>query len=510
MKFHASRDCTYSMYFPRSCYLAILLLLMHAAGAERPNIVLINADDLGWAEVGCYGQKKIRTPNLDRLASEGQRWVYFYSGAPVCSPSRNVLLTGKHTGNCDVQDLKRVDACENWRDLKGDWPIRTETYTLPEALKKAGYTTAVFGKWGIGDFGSTGAPDKHGVDRFYGYTDQKACHTYYPPYLWNDGKKEMLNTSLTAATIGHGSQPQGEVLVDTYRAEKHSSDLITDKMLEFVRGQAQGKKPFFLYYAPLEPHVAIQPLQEWIDRYPRDWDKRPYRGENGYLPHPRPRAAYAGMISQMDHNVGRLLKTLETCGLEKNTIVIFTSDNGTTHDAGGVDHAFFNSVGSLKGLKGQLYEGGIRVPGIIRWPGKISPGRIITQPAFHADVMPTLCTLAGADAGSPLGTDLSPILFGKKTALKDRRPLVWAGGGYGGQVAVRFDTMKVMRRNLFPGKKPANWEVYDISRDPSETHNLASSRRDLIKMAVSVLDKEYKPSPGFSALRYKAPEQTDK
>ena len=245
---------------------AFSLLMLSVAEAARPNVVLINADDLGWAEVGCYGQKKIKTPNIDKLASEGQRWVYFYSGAPVCSPSRNVLMTGKHTGNCDVQDLKRVDAGENWRDLKGDWPIRTETYTLPEAMKKAGYATAVFGKWGIGDFGSTGAPDKHGVDRFYGYTDQKACHTYYPPYLWNDGKKEVLNTSLTAATIGHGSQPKGEVLADTYRAEQHSSDLIADKMLEFVKEKAHGKQPFFLYYAPLEPHVAMQPLQEWIDR----------------------------------------------------------------------------------------------------------------------------------------------------------------------------------------------------------------------------------------------------
>ena len=174
----------------------IFLLSIHAAGAERPNIVLINADNLGWAEVGCYVQKKIKTLNLDKLASESQRWVYFYSSAPVCSPSRNVLLTGKHTDNCDVQDLKRVDARENWRDLKGDWPIRTKTYTLPEALKKAGYTTAVFGKWGIGDFGTTSAPDKHGVDRFYGYTDQKSCHTYYPPYLRNDGKKKIPNPSL--------------------------------------------------------------------------------------------------------------------------------------------------------------------------------------------------------------------------------------------------------------------------------------------------------------------------
>ena len=322
--------------------------------------------------------------------------------------------------------------------------------------------------------------------------------------------REVLNTSLTAATIGHGSQPKGEVLAETYRAEQHSSDLIADRMLEFVKEKAREKKPFFLYYAPLEPHVAMQPLQEWIDRYPREWDKRPYRGAHGYLPHPRPRAAYAGMISQMDYNVGRLLDTLKSCGLERDTIVIFTSDNGTTHDAGGVDHRFFHSVANLKGLKGQLYEGGIRVPGIIRWPGKIAPGKTISQPAFHEDVMPTLCALAGADAGSPLGIDLSSVLLGKKSALKDRKPMVWAGGGYGGQVAVRFDAKKVIRRNLFPGKKPGNREVCDIVKDPAEKNDIAVENRDLIDRAIAILDKEYKPAPGFQALRYKAPEQPAK
>lgn len=488
-------------------YLAACLLSFPAGGEERPNVVLINADDLGWAELGCYGQQKIKTPNLDRLASEGQRWVYFYSGAPVCSPSRNVLMTGRHTGDCDVQDLKRVDDGENWRDLKGDWPIARETRTLPEVMKKAGYATAVFGKWGIGDFGSTGAPDKHGVDRFYGYTDQRACHTYYPPFLWNDGRKEALNTALTTATLGHDSQPKGDVLADTYRAEQHSSDLIADRMLEFVREKAREKKPFFLYYAPLEPHVAMQPLQQWIDLYPREWDRRPYRGEHGYLPHPRPRAAYAGMISQMDNNVGRLLGALKSCGIERNTIVIFTSDNGTTHDVGGVDHHFFHSVAGLKGLKGQLYEGGIRVPGMMRWPGRIAPGTTVAQPAYHADIMPTLCALTGADAGEVKGVDLSSILLGQKTSLENRRPLVWAGGGYGGQVAVRFDHMKVIRRNLFPGKKPTNWEVYDIEKDPAETNDIAAAHRDLIDRAISILDKEYKAAAGFPALRYKAPEQ---
>lgn len=488
---------------------AACALCCFASQGAKPNIVLINADDLGWAEVGCYGQKKIKTPHIDKLAAQGQKWTYFYSGAPVCSPSRNVLMTGRHTGVNDVQDLKRVDPGESWDDLRaGDWPIAKDAYTLPEALKKAGYATAIFGKWGIGEFGTTGAPDKHGVDRFYGYTDQKACHSYYPPFIWDDGEKVALNKKNPPATIGHifGPLPKGKINADDYRGEIHSSDLIADKMLEFVKARSDHKQPFFLYYAPLEPHVPLQPTQKWIDEYPTKWDPTPFRGGTGYLPHPRPKAAYAAMISQMDHNVGRLLDTLKACGLENNTIVIFTSDNGTTHDVGGVDHKFFNSVAGLRGLKGQLYEGGIRVPGIIKWPGKVTPGTIIDQPAYHADIMPTLCAIVGAKPGKPLGTDLTPVILGKKKSLPNRNPMVWAGGGYGGQVAVRLGDMKVVRRNLFPKKKPDNWEVYDISKDPFEKNNLAAQHRDLIDKAIAILDREYRPSPGFPSLQYKAKE----
>lgn len=469
------------------------------ADAAKPNIVLINADDLGWAELGCYGQEKIKTPNLDKLASQGQRWTQFYSGAPVCSPSRNVLMTGCHTGQTDVQDLKRVNPKEKTDDLKGDWPITKKAYTLPEAMKKAGYDTGVFGKWGLGEFGTSGAPDKHGIDRFYGYTDQRMCHTYYPPFLWNDGKKEVINTP---GIPGHMTKLEGEVRAEDYRGQTHSSDLIADKMLEYVKEKAKSGKSFFLYYAPLEPHVAMQPLQMWVDVYPREWDKQPYRGRGGYLPHPRPRAAYAGMISQMDANVGRLMKALHDLGLDENTVVIFTSDNGTTHDVGGVDHRFFNSVAGLRGLKGSLHEGGIRVPGIIRWTGKIKPD-IIEQPAYAADIMPTLCRLADADAGKPAGIDLSPVVLGKQKSIANRRPMVWAGGGYGGQVAVRIGDMKVMRKDLLPGKMPKDWEVYNLADDPTERTNLAESQGQLIEQAINILDEDYKPSRGFPALRYK-------
>ncbi len=300
--------------------------------AQKPNIIVILADDLGWNELGCYGQQKIRTPNLDRLAAEGQRWTQFYSGAPTCSASRNVLLTGRHTGGVTVQDLKRADPKETPHDLRGDWPMAAETYTIHRALAAAGYTTAAFGKWGMGEYGSPGAPDRHGVQTFFGYTDHRMCHTFYPPFLWKDGVKIPINTP---GVPGHARQPEGEVKADTYRGQKHASEAILEEALEFVSTAAGASTPFFLYYCPLEPHVAMQPPQQWVDAYPEEWDAAPYRGENGYLPHPRPRAAYAATISFLDDHVGQLMRRLRETGADKNTLVVFTSDNGTTHDVGG-------------------------------------------------------------------------------------------------------------------------------------------------------------------------------
>jgi len=494
----------------RSCIL-LAALWQTAVAAPKPNIVLINVDDLGYAEIGCFGQEKIKTPNLDQMAAEGQRWTNYYSGAPVCSPSRNVLLTGRHGGGCAVQDLKRVDAKESWQgigdDLRGDWPITTDTYTLQSALKKAGYSTALFGKWGLGEFGSTGSPDKHGIDTFYGYTDQALCHTFYPHFLWNNGRKEIINTP---GIPGHATQPEGPVDDAKYTGQKHASKLIIAEALKFVDARATDKKPFFLYYAPTEPHVAMQPPQEWVDQYPREWDTAPYRGEHGYLPHSRPHAAYAATISFLDYNIGLLMKELKAKGLDDNTLVIFTSDNGTTHDVGGVDHAFFHSVADLKGLKGSAHEGGIRVPNIVRWPGKVAAGVTIDQPAYDADIMPSLCALTGADPGKPYGDNILPVWLGQKKILEDRKAMVWCTGGYGGQVAVRIGDMKAYRTNLFPSNKegPMNWEVYDLAADRGETKNLAATRRDVIEKAQAVLKKEYAPAAGFPVLNIFAPEKS--
>lgn len=488
-----------------SLALTFLYVCAHAEASQKPNIIVILADDLGWNELGCYGQKKIRTPHLDRLAAEGQRWTQFYSGAPTCAPSRNVLLTGRHTGGVSVQDLKRVDPKETLSDLRGDWPMAADTYTLHRALANAGYTTAAFGKWGMGEYGTSGAPDRHAVDYFYGYTDHRLCHTFYPPFLWKNSVKQPLNEP---GIPGHVRQPEGPVLAETYRGQKHASEAILEELLGFVDSASKATKPFFVYYCPLEPHVAMQPPQKWVDSYPQEWDSTPYRGENGYLPHPRPRAAYAATISFLDDHVGQLMQKLRETGADRNTLVVFTSDNGTTHDAGGADHRFFESVSSLRGLKGQLHEGGIRVPTIVWWPGKVRASQVVEQPGYSADLMPTLCSLTGADSGKPYGENLLPVVMGEKQALDSRKPMVWTGGAYGGQVAVRTGAMKAIRRQLFKGVKggPLDWEVYDLAVDLEEKNDLSATRRDVIQAAEEVLKREYAHAEHFRELAIFAPE----
>ena len=495
------------MNLPRSLVivlLAALFPLAAAAAPARPNIVIILADDLGYAELGCYGQEKIKTPHLDRMAAEGQRWTQFYSGAPVCSPSRNVLLTGRHTGGCNVQNLKRVNAKESENNLGGDWPMDARQYTIHQALKKIGYATAAFGKWGMGEYGTTGAPDQKGIDYFYGYTDHRVCHTFYPPFLWRNGVKDVINDP---GIPGHKQQPEGEVNDATYTGQKHASVAIIDEALKWLDAQAataKEGKPFFLYYCPLEVHVAMQPPREWVEKYPREWDTAPYRGDKGYTPHSRPHAGYAATVSFLDDHVGKVLAKLKEKGLDENTLVIFTSDNGTTHDVGGVDHGFFSSVADLRGLKGSMFEGGIRVPAIVRWPGRVAAGKVIAQPAYSADLMPTLCALTGADAGTPFGENILSIVLGEKDTIASRKPLVWTGGGYGGQVAVRLGDMKAIRRNLY--KQPLDWEVYDLAKDRSETRDLAATRRDVIDAALAVLKAEYTLADGYPELAIFEPE----
>lgn len=452
----------------------------------RPNIVFILADDLGYGELGCYGQKKIKTPHVDQLAKEGVKLTQHYSGAPVCAPSRVVLMTGKNLAHSEIRGNKNPP---NGRKFSGQWPLAADTLTIAEVLKEAGYATGSFGKWGLGLANTSGSPIKQGFDRFYGYNCQKNAHSYYPPYLDSDETEVQINKN---PIPGHVRKAKGEIKASDYRAENYAPDLILEESLKFI--DKNKDKPFFLYLPFVEPHVAMQPGNEWIDRYPKEWDdpksggKGVYRGQNGYLPHDRPRAAYAAMISDMDEHVGAILARLKKHGLDKNTIVVFTSDNGATHRAGdrrfnvgGVDTDFFDSSAGLRGFKGSCYEGGLRVPCVIKWPGKIKAGTLNHEPSYFADWLTTLASVARASHDPSLtdGVDLTAIFKGKP--LPERKEeMIWEFCQYGGIVAIRHGKWKAVRRNLLK-KKPAPWELYNIDADSVEKNNIAKRHPEIVQ-----------------------------
>ncbi|MGC6425523.1 MAG: arylsulfatase [Akkermansiaceae bacterium] len=459
----------------------LLLPLLFSASlqaAQKPNIVFILADDLGYGEVGCYGQKKIKTPHLDKLAQDGIRFTHHYTGAAVCAPARCVLLTGRHLGHAEIRN--NGDS-KNGRLFPGQWPITAETVTIAESLQEAGYTTGGFGKWGLGPTDSTGSPIRQGFNRFYGYNCQRNAHSFYPPFLDDDEGIDPINKT---PTPGHKRQPKGEVKADDYRAENYAPDRILEEALEFL--DEHKDKPFFLYLPFVEPHLAMHPPEEWVHAYPEKWDeeKGPYRGQNGYLPHPRPRAGYAAMISDLDEHIGSVLARLKKHDLDDNTIVIFTSDNGPTHpsrdpkfNVGGVDTDFFNSKAGLRGYKGSLYEGGIRVPTIVRWPGKTPAGSTTSAPSYFPDWFPTLCEIAGAKPPPALdGTSLVPAL--KSESLKRTKPMVWEFHGYGLQLAVTDFPWKAIRQQA--RKESSEWELYKLDIDPNETTNLAGKRPEIL------------------------------
>lgn len=455
-----------------------LLFAASLSAAEKPNIVFILADDLGYGEVGCYGQEKIKTPHLDQLAKDGMRFTQHYTGAAVCAPARCVLMTGRHLGHAEIRN--NGDS-KNGRLFPGQWPITAEAVTIAESLKEIGYTTGGFGKWGLGPSDSTGSPIRQGFDRFYGYNCQRNAHSFYPPFLDDNEGIDPINKN---PIPGHKRQPQGQVKADDYRAENYAPDRILEEALEFL--DENKEKPFFLYLPFVEPHLAMHPPHDWVNAYPKEWDKEkgPYRGQNGYLPHPRPRAGYAAMISDLDEHIGSILTRLKNHGLDDNTIVIFTSDNGPTHpsrdpkfNVGGVDTDFFNSQAGLRGYKGSLYEGGIRVPTIVRWPGKTKAGSTTAAPSYFPDWFPTLCDLAGAKKPEALdGSSLVPAL--KSEAFKRTKPMLWEFHGYGLQLAVTDFPWKAIRQQA--RKKNSPWELYNLKNDPNETTNLAKKHPEIL------------------------------
>ncbi|HIJ52889.1 MAG TPA: sulfatase-like hydrolase/transferase [Planctomycetes bacterium] len=420
------------------------------ANRKKPNIVYIIADDLGYAEVGCYGQKKIKTPNIDKLASQGMKFTQHYSGNPVCAPSRCVLMTGKHSGHSQVRGNKQVGGNEGWKlgaTTGGQWPLKAGTITVAKILKDAGYRTGAFGKWGLGRVGTTGDPNKQGFDHFFGYICQRQAHTYYPNHLWRDGKVQWLE----------GNKDGKE--------QDYSHDLIANEALKFIK--TYRGKPFFLYVPFTIPHVALQVPEDSLAEYKGKWPDPPYTGDKGYFPHQNPRACYAAMVTRMDRDVGRIMSLLKDLNLEDNTIVMFTSDNGPTFN-GGSDSAFFESARPLRGLKGSVYEGGIRVPFIVRWPGKIKAASTSEHICAFWDFLPTCCDTLGVDAPGDIdGISILPTLLGKPGKQKKHKYLYWELRGRQG---VRMGKWKAVRTN--PNQKI---QLYDLNKDIGEQNDVADA-----------------------------------
>jgi arylsulfatase A len=463
-----------------------------AESGDRPNVVFILADDLGWGEVGCFGQKKILTPNIDGLASTGMKLTQHYSGAPVCAPSRCVLMTGKHLGHAEIRGNSNAKAYFPEFD-QGQYPLSQSAITFPMLFKQAGYATGAMGKWGLGPVGSTGDPNRKGFDLFYGYNCQAVAHSYYPSYLWRNNEKVTINTK---AIPGHAKQPEGLVTFEDWIGENYAPDLVVAEAEKFIKQHTN--KPFFLYLPFIEPHVAMHPPKDRVEAFPEEWDSEVYRGGNGYLPHPRPRAGYAAMIANLDNCVGKVLKVLDDQKLRENTLIIFSSDNGSTHGGkqeprfhvGGADPVFFHSTADLRGYKGSVYEGGIRVPTIASWPGKIAPQSTSDQPSYFADWFPTLCDALGFDKPDGLdGVSLLSILKGKEKLILNRKPMLWIFPEYGGQIAIRIGDYKLIRQQLAT-KTPGPWEVYNIEKDRSERRDIANEHPELIQQAEALLARD--------------------
>lgn len=468
--------------------LAIAHLIQSAT--PPPNIVYIMADDLGYGEVGCYGQSKIPTPNIDRLAKEGIKMTRSYSASPVCAPTRYSLLTGKHQGHAAIRGNKEKGGFA-YNDAEGQSPIAATETTIPEVLKQRGYTTGIVGKWGLGGPQPGESPLDHGFDYFYGYLCQRRAHNFYPTYLWKNYQPDLLgNKPFNAHQKLNSALASDQDYYDRYQGEVFSGEKLTEASLEFIKRSAS--KPFFLYYAPTLPHVALQAPEEWINKFPRGWDPAPYLGEKGYTPSPRPRATYAAMIAYLDYSIGEVIKALDEAGTAENTLIIVTSDNGPSF-AGGADTAFFNSTAGLRGGKMNLYEGGVRVPFVARWPGKIAPGTMSDHLNVCYDALATLGEVAGAKTPRTDGQSYLPALLGRP--VKPRPYLYFEYPEASSQDMVMFGDLKVIRPNL--KQRPDQFEVYDLSADPGETRNLSASRPDLIARAKVVLRKEHVPNALF-------------
>lgn len=424
-----------------------------------PNILLILADDLGYGDLGSYGQKKIRTPHLDRLAAEGVRFTQFYAGSPVCAPSRNVLMTGQHVGRVLIRGNAKID-------------LRPEDVTVAEVLKRAGYTTGLVGKWGLGQIGSSGAPRAKGFDYFFGYVDQTHAHNYYPHFLVrNEERVPLRNVVPNPGPYGQG--------VATTKVE-YSADLLADDAVAFLERQKDG--PFLLLFSPTLPHANNEAGAEGMEV--------PDHGEYAREAWPAPQKGLAAMITRLDQHVGRLLAKLEALDLARETIVLFTSDNGP-HREGGNDPHFFRSGGPLRGMKRDLYEGGIRVPLIVRWPGRTIPGTTTDHISYFGDVLATTADVAKA----PLppdhdGISFLPAILGNREAQKAHDFLYWEFYEGATSQAVRMRNWKAVRSPMFSGTT----ELYDLATDVGESRDVAAAHPEILARMTALMEQAHVPS----------------
>lgn len=478
----------------------LFLALASCAIAEslRPNIIFILCDDLGWGDIGPFGQTKIRTPNLDRMAKGGLKLTAHYSGHNVCAPSRCVLLSGNHPGHAYIRDNRGGLASGQ----EGQEPVPAGELTLPLTLKRIGYTTGAVGKWGLGPVGSSGDPLKQGFDRFYGYNCQAQAHNFYPTHLWLDSTRVELKNPAFAAhqKLPVGADVNSPESYRPYSGPQYSADLIAEQGREFVR--ANKDRPFFLYFATTVPHLALQVPEDSLREYEGAFPEEPYPGGRSYLPNRTPHATYAAMSTRMDKEVGRLMDLVKELGLEERTIFVFTSDNGPLYNRlGGTDTEFFKSAGNFRGAKGSYYEGGFRVPCIVHWPGKIAPNSQSDCVTGFEDWTPTLLDLIGEPAPPGIdGISFAPTLRGEE---QQPRPFLYRESpGYGGQQAVRVGNWKLLRRNLHPGPRQKNppaptIELYNLATDPSEKSDVAPENPEVVTKLMTIAREQHKKSELF-------------
>jgi arylsulfatase A len=463
--------------FVRLRFLVGLLVLLSAAqvmaadaAPARPNFVFIMADDLGYAGLSCYGQKKYSTPRIDQMAREGMRFTQVYAGCTVCASSRSVLMTGLHTGHTPV------------RGNTGGIALADSDVTVAEVLKGVGYRTACIGKWGLGEHGTTGIPNKQGFDRFFGYLHQIHAHFYYPKFLWDQDEKFVLE-----GNDGFSGQ--------------YTHDVIVDRAMQFLREQAKADDPFFLYLPLTIPHYELLVPEDSLEEFRGKYPETPYTGRrkkvgfpDDYAAQSHPKAATAAMITRMDRDVGRILDLLQELNLDENTLVFFTSDNGAT--GGPSDPDFFQACGPLRGYKRDLYEGGIRVPMIARWPGHIQAGSVNDHVWYFADVLPTLSELAKTDAPKTTdGLSVVPALLGEKAAGRAQAEhdyLYWEHPNHHERLlqAVRLGDWKAIRLDA-----GLPLELYNLRTDVGEKTNVAADHPSVVQQMEQIIKSAHKEPP---------------